>query len=67
MSDSPSLALIRRVYEHRTDAVPGFTRKYRVRRLVYYEIHDDIAAAIAQEKRMKRKGPTEKRSQLTTI
>jgi putative endonuclease len=46
--------LVRRVYEHRTNAVPGFTRKYRVHRLVYYEIHDDIGEAIAQEKRMKR-------------
>ena len=46
--------LVRRVYEHRTDAVPGFTRKYRVHRLVYYEVHDDIREAIAQEKRMKR-------------
>jgi putative endonuclease len=46
--------LVRRVYEHRTDAVPGFTRKYKVHRLVYYEIYDDIIAAIAQEKRMKR-------------
>jgi putative endonuclease len=46
--------LVRRVYEHRTNAVPGFTRKYRVHWLVYYEIHDDIGEAIAQEKRMKR-------------
>jgi putative endonuclease len=46
--------LVRRVHEHRTDAVPGFTRKYRVRRLVYYEIHDDIREALAQGKRMKR-------------
>ena len=45
--------LVRRVYEHRTDAVAGFTKKYKVHRLVYYEIHDDIEAAIAQEKRMK--------------
>jgi len=45
--------LVRRVYEHRTDAVPGSTKKYKVHRLVYYEIHDDIEAAIAQEKRMK--------------
>ena len=34
--------LVRRVYEHRTDAVPGFTRRYKVHRLVYYEVHDDI-------------------------
>jgi putative endonuclease len=46
--------LIRRVYEHRADAVSGFTRKHRIHRLVYYEIHDDIREAIAREKRMKR-------------
>lgn len=46
--------LVRRVYEHRTDAMPGFTKKYKVHRLVYYEIYDSIEAAIAQEKRMKR-------------
>ena len=43
-----------RVYEHRTDVVPGFTRKHKVHRLVYYEIHDDIREAIAREKRIKR-------------
>ena len=46
--------LVRRVYEHRTDAVPGFTRKHQIHRLVYYEIHDDIEAAITREKRIKR-------------
>jgi putative endonuclease len=46
--------LIRRVYEHRNDFVPGFTRKYGVHRLVWLEIHDDIAEAILKEKRMKR-------------
>jgi putative endonuclease len=42
------------VYEHRNDFVPGFTRKYGVHRLVWLEIHDDIAEAILKEKRMKR-------------
>jgi len=46
--------LVRRVYEHRTDAVPGFTRKHQIHRLVYYEVHDNVEAAVAQEKRMKR-------------
>jgi putative endonuclease len=45
--------LVRRVYEHRTGAVPGFTKKYRVHCLVYYETHDDIEAAITREKQMK--------------
>src|SRR5436305_11333475 len=46
--------LVRRVYEHRTDAVLGFTRKHKIHRLVCYEVHDDIGEAIAREKRMKR-------------
>jgi putative endonuclease len=39
--------LVRRVYEHRTDAVEGFTKKYSVHRLVYFEVFDDIENAIA--------------------
>lgn len=46
--------LVRRVYEHRSDLTPGFTRKYKVHRLVWFEIHDDINEAIAKEKRLKR-------------
>jgi len=46
--------LVRRVYEHRNDLVPGFTAKYGVHRLVYYEIYQDIRDAIEREKRLKR-------------
>ena len=46
--------LSRRVYEHRTKAVPGFTRKYNVTMLVWYESYGDINEAIAREKSMKR-------------
>jgi putative endonuclease len=46
--------LIRRVYEHRTDAVPGFTKKYGVHRLVYFEQFSDIENAIRREKRLKK-------------
>ena len=46
--------LVRRVYEHRTDAVPGFTKKYAVHHLVYYEQFSDIENAIRREKRLKR-------------
>jgi putative endonuclease len=45
--------LIRRVFEHREGAVDGFTRKYAVSRLVYYECHDTPAAAIQREKNIK--------------
>ena len=46
--------LLRRVEEHKTGAVQGFTKRYRVDRLVYYETCDSIIAAIAREKRLKR-------------
>jgi len=45
--------LVRRVYEHRTGAVAGFTKEYGVHRLVYFEPHTDIEAAIRREKRLK--------------
>jgi putative endonuclease len=46
--------LVRRIYEHRSDAVPGFTRKYGVHRLVYYEQFGDIEFALRREKRLKK-------------
>ena len=46
--------LIRRVAEHREGAIPGFTERYGVKRLVWYEAHDSIEAAIRREKRLKK-------------
>jgi len=46
--------LIKRVWEHKSDLVGGFTRKYGVHRLVYYEIFDAMPEAISREKQMKR-------------
>jgi putative endonuclease len=46
--------LIRRVQEHREGLVPGFTKRYRVKVLVYFEVHQEISEAIAREKRIKR-------------
>ena len=46
--------LRRRVWQHRTDVVAGFTRKYAVHRLVYYELHGEFLAAIRREKQLKR-------------
>jgi putative endonuclease len=42
--------LIRRVQEHREGLVPGFTKRYRVKVLVYFEVHQEISEAIAREK-----------------
>ena len=46
--------LARRVYEHRESLVDGFTKKYDVTRLVYYEVHSEVEAAITREKQMKK-------------
>jgi putative endonuclease len=45
--------LVRRVYEHREGLVEGFTKRYGVKRLVYFERYEEIVAAIAREKAMK--------------
>ncbi len=46
--------LARRVWEHREGLVSGFTRTYGVKMLVYYEVFDDINAAIHRETRLKK-------------
>lgn len=46
--------LVRRSYEHRTKAVPGFTSKYNIAKLVWFEIHDDPISAITREKEIKK-------------
>jgi putative endonuclease len=46
--------VMRRTWEHKSDLVEGFTRKYGVHTLVWYETHGDINEAIAQEKRLKK-------------
>lgn len=45
--------LRRRVYEHKSKLVPGFTSRYGVSQLVYYEENSDIRLAIAREKQIK--------------
>ncbi len=46
--------LVRRAWEHREGMVLGFTKKYGVKLLVYYEAFDDITAAIHRETRLKK-------------
>lgn len=46
--------LMRRTFEHKNDLIEGFTKKYGVHILVWFEAHDDINTAIAREKRLKR-------------
>ena len=45
--------LTRRIWQHRTGALGGFTARYGVKRLVWFEHHGDIVEAIAREKAMK--------------
>ena len=46
--------LVRRVWEHKHDMVEGFTKKYSVHRLVYFEEYGDIRNAITREKQLKK-------------
>jgi putative endonuclease len=46
--------LVRRVYQHKTKATPGFTSRYAVDRLDWFEIYDDPITAISREKELKK-------------
>ena len=46
--------LKRRVYQHKEKQIDGFTKKYNVTKLVYYEVYEDALAAIAREKQLKK-------------
>jgi putative endonuclease len=46
--------LVRRIYEHKNKLVRGFTSRYGVSRLVWFEVYDDPATAIAREKEIKK-------------
>ena len=46
--------LERRIYEHRNKILPGFTNKYNVNKLVYFETVNDVTIAIAREKEVKK-------------
>jgi putative endonuclease len=46
--------LQKRAWEHKNDLIEGFTKKYVVHRLVYYELHQDMMSAITREKQMKK-------------
>ncbi len=41
------------MYEHKHELIPGFTQKYKLKKLIYFEHTSDIAAAIAREKQLK--------------
>lgn len=45
--------LLKRIWQHRNKVIDGFTQKYSVHMLVYYELADEMTAAIAREKQIK--------------
>jgi len=59
--------LERRVYEHKHKLVKGFTEKYNVTRLVYFEETRDVIAAISREKEIKKWRRDKKNSLVTSI
>src|SRR3954452_21987532 len=46
-------SLERRIWEHKTHAIPGFTKKYNCDRLIYFEEYGEVTQAIAREKQIK--------------
>jgi len=48
--------LIRRISEHRAGVIPGFSKRYDLKRLVYFERYEEIVAAIEREKTLKKWG-----------
>jgi putative endonuclease len=46
--------LQKRSWEHKNDLLDGFTKKYGVHQLVYYELHDNVVLAITREKQLKK-------------
>ena len=46
--------IVRRVFEHKSKAVPGFTKRYGVDKLVWFEIYEDPTSAITREKELKK-------------
>lgn len=46
--------LVKRVFEHKSDLVKGFTNKYQIHNLVYFETHNNIKEALKREKQLKK-------------
>ena len=53
-------SIVERISQHKQQLIPGFTKKYNVDKLVYYEFHADIRNAITREKQLKAGSRTKK-------
>ncbi len=47
-------SLLRRIYEHKQEMIEGFSKKYHIHNLVYYEQYNDVRNAITREKQIKK-------------
>ena len=59
--------LIKRVYEHKSKLVEGFTKKYNINKLVYFEMYENPSEAIAREKQIKAGSRQKKINLINTI
>ena len=59
--------LARRVAEHRSGTIPGFTQKYNCHKLVYYEEYSEVEMAIAREKQLKKWSRPKKDTLIATM
>jgi putative endonuclease len=59
--------LVKRIYEHKEKLVEGFTKKYGLSILVYYEVFEDIVNAITREKQLKKTGRKRKLELITNF
>ena len=59
--------LVKRVWEHKNNLVPGFTKKYQCHKLVYYEVGDSFDGALAFEKQIKGWSRKKKEDLIKTI
>ena len=59
--------LARRVAEHRSGMIPGFTQKYNCHKLVYYEEYSEVEMAIAREKQLKKWSRPKKDTLIATM
>jgi putative endonuclease len=59
--------LKKRIYEHKKKLIEGFTKKYNITKLVYYEVFNDIKYAITREKQIKGGSRTKKVAMITKM
>ena len=59
--------LKKRAYEHRKNVIPGFTKKYKINKLVYYEVFDSSSGAITREKHIKSRSRQKKANLIRSL